>query len=764
MVVSRQRRWIRSAIATGGAGTIVTGTAVAVLAANGLKAGDVISLCSLVLAGTVALVSVMRWMLGRARSVPRTEGLADRLRQAVRAQWAEEASARRISRPEPLRLSWRPTTRPVAVASTGRHGQGSLLRGPGESRPAAHQLVTFFRDDPRRQLVILGDPGAGKTTTAILYVLASADLADGPAPVLLSAGGWDPAERVEDWAARRIQESYPEFVRGPDAVLSLIESGHIELVLDGLDEMPNRLLPDGLQDLDRAACSGVRMVLTCRGAEFEAAVGEAGPLSRAAVVEIEPVEPADVAAFLTQPEVDGSTRWDTVLTEIRRAPDGPLATALRTPLMIALARRVYHRASPAALTELATTDDVRDHLLDGFLAGAYPNPGDAERARGWLAFLARHLRDEVQDPNYRWWELPRAVPRTTIAVLVALAITIIGLAGGPPLVAFLTGGSAYDGTGVAIGSISGLGVGVLCGLNVARTVHSRGGPTVAATVLVAVSDVLVAALVVVPLAAVVTKLMRQADRHAGEMMSSDADFFRADGLFLVLAFVVGGLLMSAVIQILSAGRDGPRATTPRLRTMRAGLNQGIVAATIVGVALYSLSPTGGELSIAGTAGLITGLIVTVGRGLVEPATDAVAVSPDSLLRSDRTALLLTTGLVAAGTAAIGYVLCGNVNDAWVVVPFLIMGCAAIVVFFGSGSLWFTYSVARLWLAANGQLPWRLARFLREAREAGVLRQAGPAYQFRHDLISAHLAGPPDQDGYGLDCSRTASQPPGADQQ
>jgi hypothetical protein len=84
--------------------------------------------------------------------------------------------------------------------------------------------------------------------------------------------------------------------------------------------------------------------------------------------------------------------------------------------------------------------------------------------------------------------------------------------------------------------------------------------------------------------------------------------------------------------------------------------------------------------------------------------------------------------------------------AWVVVPFLIMGCAAIVVFFGSGSLWFTYSVARLWLAANGRLPWRLARFLREAREAGVLRQAGPAYQFRHDLISAHLAGPPDQDG------------------
>jgi hypothetical protein len=50
----------------------------------------------------------------------------------------------------------------------------------------------------------------------------------------------------------------------------------------------------------------------------------------------------------------------------------------------------------------------------------------------------------------------------------------------------------------------------------------------------------------------------------------------------------------------------------------------------------------------------------------------------------------------------------------------------------------------LWLALWGQLPWRLTRFLRQAHAAGVLRQVGPAYQFRHDMLRAYLAdhGPP----------------------
>ena len=64
-------------------------------------------------------------------------------------------------------------------------------------------------------------------------------------------------------------------------VRRLVEGRLLVAVLDGLDEMPRALLCDALQSLDRAAGGGLRMVLTCRSAEFEQAVAEVGVLSHA---------------------------------------------------------------------------------------------------------------------------------------------------------------------------------------------------------------------------------------------------------------------------------------------------------------------------------------------------------------------------------------------------------------------------------------------------------------------------------------------------
>ena len=50
-----------------------------------------------------------------------------------------------------------------------------------------------------------------------------------------------------------------------------------------------------------------------------------------------------------------------------------------------------------------------------------------------------------------------------------------------------------------------------------------------------------------------------------------------------------------------------------------------------------------------------------------------------------------------------------------------------------------FYVASWWLALRGRTPWRLASFLDAAHKKQVLRQAGPAYQFRHELLRKHLA-------------------------
>lgn len=108
---------------------------------------------------------------------------ADGLAAAVRAQWDNEAIIRQINDPLPLPVRWEPADPSLAVdwASLER------LASEGAGWPAAHPTwasapsgLSGSRNDlpdvlervPTARLVVLGEPGAGKTILAIRLVLA----------------------------------------------------------------------------------------------------------------------------------------------------------------------------------------------------------------------------------------------------------------------------------------------------------------------------------------------------------------------------------------------------------------------------------------------------------------------------------------------------------------------------------------------------------------------------------------------------------------
>lgn len=66
----------------------------------------------------------------------------------------------------------------------------------------------MFRKLPARQLVVLGEPGGGKSVLALLLTLGL--LRDGEpeaaVPVLLSASTWAVHERLDHWLERRLTE------------------------------------------------------------------------------------------------------------------------------------------------------------------------------------------------------------------------------------------------------------------------------------------------------------------------------------------------------------------------------------------------------------------------------------------------------------------------------------------------------------------------------------------------------------------------------
>jgi hypothetical protein len=383
---------------------------------EGLPTGDsVASIVSAVAALTGLTFSFVFEARARRQSLaaPDEDATMDRaartLATRVRRQWELEVGKRRLRHPRPLRLRWRRTALPAGPRSA-MPVTAALLIDRGTRQPAA-PLADAFGDLPVPQLVILGAPGAGKSTLAMLFTLAAlpAGVEDGPVPVLLSLATWNPREQLREWAATAIAETYPEVAA---SARTLVDHDRVLLVLDGLDELPAPVRRLAARRLgDAAAVGGLPMVITCRRAEYDEIVAGEGRLSLAAEVTIAPVTPADAIAFLRAGEPHGG-RWDTVVDAIRADPKGSLATALSTPLMISLAQAVHRPAAtdPGVLTTFGTAAAVEQHLLERFVPAVFDDP----RAERYLRTLARHLRHRLHNPNLAWWELARAVPGPVI--------------------------------------------------------------------------------------------------------------------------------------------------------------------------------------------------------------------------------------------------------------------------------------------------------------------------------------------------------------
>ncbi|MDT9682653.1 NACHT domain-containing protein [Streptomyces sp. TRM76323] len=404
-----------------------------------------------------ATAGVLGWSRHRARPVaPASQAELDQAAEAlaamVRRQWTEEEAARGLLDPHPLAVRWRSDQ-----TETGDHLRlvGRAVSGRSDDVPG---FAAAFRALPRHRLILLGEPGAGKTTLAVLLVrelLRDAPPGE-PVPVLLDLAPWNPRkESLGDWMARRIHEDYPALrnyeTYGRDAARKLVSEGRVLPVLDGFDELPAELRPRALAAVNRAVAVHEPLVLASRTAEYRAAVEAGDVVTAAAAVVALPVKAEDVVAYLQSVVAPRrAAAWRPVTEEITRNPDGPLARALSLPLNVWLARTVYSApdSDPAELLRHSDAESVRRHLLDSLVPAVFagePAPADpsgthvrrtaanrwrADDAELSLGFLARHLQRQGTD-DIAWWELHRALPPNPVGPLSGpVAGAAVGLGAG----------------------------------------------------------------------------------------------------------------------------------------------------------------------------------------------------------------------------------------------------------------------------------------------------------------------------------------------
>jgi hypothetical protein len=653
----------------------------------------------------------------------------------------------------------------------------------GEIGPLAGYLRSGHR------LVVLGPGGAGKSTLAALLMaeLLAGRTAGDPVPVLVPAASLRPGEMVRDWLERTLTDRYPPLrdarVYGASAIGDLVAEHKVLPVIDGLDELEAGPRGRLLGAVSRAFGRREPLIMTCRTGEYHEAVEAAGQvLPGAAVIELQPVTAPDAASFLERGTAGPRARsLRQLAAAIRSNPEGPVAQALSSPLMVGLVRSAYADhgdlvadlaglaglggpAGPGGPAEPGDRTAVENRLLDGFIGAVFGSRASSEQVRlaqpwrapdaeRWLAFLARHLA-WLRGYDLDWLRLRYAAP--------VFAGPVRRAAFGAVLAFVVTGTLFGLGRGLLFGPVQGALYGLGHGLDTALVVGAIYLLAPLADPPGTVSPGWLARLrrltrtplrtaIAIPAAYAVESGLRDG---IGAARTHDAGTAILLGLLAlalnwVVAAAIVGLAVGARLfdqlerpvyfKVRMQGRGAELA-----RTLGFGVAWGTGLGLVIGLGIKILSSALALEHPLWVLGVPAGAVIGTAFALVRwgrtPVESAPAASPAATLRADRNlVLVLAVPLLVVIPVFFGAAFGSGWRD---FAGYGLYGLGIGMTMWLAIALshaWPQYLITVGWLAAGDKLPWRLAAFLGEAHDLGILRQRGGAYQFRHARLQDRLA-------------------------
>jgi hypothetical protein len=596
-----------------------------------------------------------------------------------------------------------------------RSGRGFREVGGAEHGDLGSVLEYYQSLSPRR-LVVLGEPGCGKTVFVLelqVRLLEARDQDPGnPVAILVSAAAFDTGQPWDDWLTSHLAQRY---AMSTETTRRLIRDRRILPLVDGLDEMDDPSGPParalalvGALNAEMRGHERTPVIVTSRSGEYQ---GLQQKLDRAAQVEMLPLTAEEAAGYLrrqfrTEEEQD---RWSGVLNCLEADADGLLAAQLGTPWRLTLALAAFRdQGDPSSLLPSpGPPDDQYARAVDALLLGGYvPAAVRLHAARGysdhevrsWLSVLAdglawqgRHGRSGIDIRLDEWWvadgHAAIRISHVLVAALPALPWLIVSAVTGItwcllPAAAVLllalttAGGTSSAKRGGFKNAMTGRGVRALLH-------HVRIGylQWVVPWVTIGVLFWLVTGL-------------------RGGFRSLILEVVAISGAAALLVGVPAGVnrgLMEAFAE------SAPRAVAPR-EIIRADTRFRIAVAVTAGI-LIGL-PVGLFFGLAG-ARTVPGIALGAGAGLTAGLTAALAGAPnwDSSL------------------------------------PFSPQARPADVTS-GGASAWTRYYLSVLVTRLRGHGPWRFAEFLEWGQRAGLLRVVGVAYQFRHRQLQDLLTTSP----------------------
>jgi hypothetical protein len=266
--------------------------------------------------------------------------ISDQLAKHVHDQWEKEAQTHyNLFDPGMMSLHWGPVERSLMPDWSTLE---RLAANPGWPTPLRHKwasgtsglagsgrTITDIIDRvPTGRLVVLGEPGAGKTVLLVRLVLDLLESrgAGTPVPVLLSLASWPLELSLQEWIEQQLITDYPLLAgRTPDArriscARALFNDSQILPILDGLDEIPKAGRRQAVEKINAGVKPGQRLVLSARISDYQDLVhrsdaGQGPYVTGAAAIRIFPLESGAVATYLRDYAENSNLvrQWSSVL-------------------------------------------------------------------------------------------------------------------------------------------------------------------------------------------------------------------------------------------------------------------------------------------------------------------------------------------------------------------------------------------------------------------------------------------------------------------
>jgi tetratricopeptide (TPR) repeat protein/GTPase SAR1 family protein len=624
--------------------------------------------------------------------------------------------------------------------------------------PANTKMIDVFTE-ARGELLILGAPGAGKTTMLLDLARTLIERAQQdetlPIPVVFNLSTWatfveqhntfveqhkkqatldNKQATLDDWLIVELKQRYSVPKKTAQA---WVEQNQILLLLDGLDEVQQQHRASCVEAINayrkQDGLSFNGMIVCSRIADYEELQAK---LTLQEAIKLQPLTEQQIDTYLAQAG-DEVVAVRTLLHE-----DAAMRELADTPLMLSILVLAYKGVPAEALPDMGTLDERRTHLFDHYVQQMLKRRGKKKSHRDeqitqWISWLAEQMvkhgktvfyLEEIQPTwlvqRWQWW---------VYRILSVLGVGLVGLLG-VGLVGLL-----------GVGLVGLLGVGLVGLLGVGL---SGGLVGVLLSKLLFGVDVEMPEIFVNIFNTTTTESLQWSWREAIYGLFASL----AVGLYFGVLFGLAGMLFFGLDGILLFGLDIQLVFVLIIGLfgglfggLLGGLGGGLVSWLVIGLGEGLGGGLFGGLGSGIVVGLAGGVVVGLGggsAGALKSKKKLLKTSPnEGIWNSLQSAIKgwLVSGLgVGLGVGLVSGLGVGLVSGLGVgLVSGLIIGL--FVGLENGGSAFIIHFTIRTLLALNKSLPFKLVPFLEYARERIFLRRVGSGYIFIHRTFLEHLA-------------------------